>query len=680
MGRLASLFGVAVVALCPACGSSGSDDGSPGNSGPGGGSSGASDAGGPGTDGGTTPGGFVAAMRLGGWGDKGGFFHPPSKRIVAFPAATASSLSGLLAVATEGAAKGTVQTLAVKGTVPDGTVEAAGYDAASDRFVLVVRGARPNRIDLATVTLAGTDATFTTLAPENPPAFDGAMFDAVVPAPGGVTVVRQSGERYAVTIADGKATWAAPSSTPFTMLPKVTLVDAARGRRIAFGDDEVDAAKQKLTYRAKVFEQPFASSSWSEIPMSGDAPPDDPTGNGGIVTPWAALDEAGDRLVVVQLHESSYPPPPGAPPGPMLVRGSWVADLATHRWTKLADSYSGVVGYAESAPFATDAAGRRAFTVQGQTIVATSLDPATTGVDTTLALDGALPPRFPVAALALDGARVAVTGSTGEVLVWTGGERGRFEPLATAHVPTEIGESHVLARDPASGKLSIFGGARQFGDPAVAALYDLSADGKSFAKRETTNPPPPRQAFGAATAGATLYVVGGLGGAPAAQATTPLDDVWSLDLASGAWKRVATLPAPRVRPAASVLADGRLLVAGGYRPSGNDEAGVASVVTVDPKTGAVAEVTVDGAWPHRSGVFWASAPFGAGVVAIDSGDTVDMSETQLWELDVHDDGRAAWTGHDLRSSDWVLYATVGAIGGAGRHAVVLGRNVWEITH
>jgi hypothetical protein len=618
-------------------------------------------------------------MRLGSWQDKGGFVHGPSKRLVGFPTAIAASLSGLAVVALDGATKGTVKTLAVKGSVPEGSVEATAYDAASDRFVLLVRGVRPPRIDLATVTLGATDATFTTLAAENPPKHDGSYFDAILPVGGGVTAIRQSGERYSVTIAGGKATWGDAVATPLTMLPKVAVVDGTRGRRVAFGSDEYDPAAQRVVYRAKIYEQPFASSTWSEIAMGGSPPPDDPTGNGGIVTPWAALDEAGNRLVVVQLHPSSSPPPPGVP-GPFLIRGLWVADLGTRQWTKLADSYNGVNGYTWPAPFAVDVEGRRAFTVQGQSLVATALGPTGTGNDTTIALDGALAPRFPIAAAALDGGRVVVTASSGEILVWTGGAGGRFETFAAARVPSEITSNHLLARDPASGKVFLYGGSRTFSDPPVSQLHEVAVDGKTIVRREQTNAPPPRVAFGAAASGGAVYLVGGVAGGVGPGQGTALDDVWSLDLASASWKKVATLPEARAKPAVSVLPDGRLLVVGGYRPSGNDAAGVSSLVTVEPKSGAVTTVTVDGDWPHRKGIFWASAPLGLGVVGIDSGDTVDGSDKPLWELALDPGGHARWTGYDVRSTDWAFHETVGAIGAAEKRAVILGRNVWEITH
>src|SRR5206468_11872466 len=99
------------------------------------------------------------------------------------------------------------------------------------------------------------------------------------------------------------------------------------------------------------------------------------------------------------------------------------------------------------------------------------------------------------------------------------------ESLAPAKIPSEIVQNHALARDPASKKISVFGGSRTFSDPGSSQLHELSADGKAFTKRDLAGAPPPRAGFGSATSGGTLYVVGGIAG-DVGNGTT-LDDVWA---------------------------------------------------------------------------------------------------------------------------------------------------------
>ena len=62
---------------------------------------------------------------------------------------------------------------------------------------------------------------------------------------------------------------------------------------------------------------------------------------------------------------------------------------------------------------------------------------------------------------------------------------------------------------------------------------DAGATTGSFTPLATTNPPPPRTGFAAAVSGTVLWLSGGVAASGCA-----LDDLWTLDLESGAWSNV----------------------------------------------------------------------------------------------------------------------------------------------
>ena len=188
----------------------------------------------------------------------------------------------------------------------------------------------------------------------------------------------------------------------------------------------------------------------------------------------------------------------------------------------------------------------------------------------------------------------------------------------------------------------------------------------------TGGPTGTREGHGAAAIDGVLYVAGGttnwLAGGE-------LDDVWALDLSTRAWRKLGTMAAKRLRPAVRVNG-AELWVVGGARVQGSSSVGEPTIVAFDRQSGAQRTVAVSGAWPPHGGFFWSSAPLGEGIVAIDSGDTVDNSTNQLWTLDVVG-AEVKWINTDPAASDYAFYSQVGASADR-RTAYFLGDDVWEL--
>lgn len=661
------------IATVAGCGSDGSD---------GGGGPGSSDPGtGPGTGPGTTPSGptdpqalgeLRSEMQLGGFHDAIGFVHRPSRRLVSFPSGMTATLRALTAISLDDTSNARVDALSVTGTPPDGRLERAGYDLAGDRFILLVRGNYPRGLELCTVQLGTTDATFTPLTSVNLPGPNGAMFDAVLPKPGGVSILRGNGEIFDVTIQGQTATWSGPQTGNLNTLPKSINVDLTRSQRVGFGADVFVPGPNTFKHHAGIYTQPFGSTTWTEVPMTGTAPPDDDRGFGPSL--YSAYDESTQKIVVVQDHE--MPPIPGGPPGPNMGPGLWIGDLQTGTWSIVKDFYNGSAAYGYPEPFAVDTAGHRAIMKSGSSIAWVSLEELGAGDEFNFALDGRIPPRTSDSATRLPDGRVLVSDGSGYLQTYDPKSR-RFDAFGQTQMPLAIRLGHLLIADPGSGRLFLFGGSSSNSTTPAPDLYEIAQDGSAFTKIDVQTGPEARHGAAATATPGHLFIAGG--SAPTPSNPKAFDDVWDFDVQAGTWKKLATLEAPTIRPAMSVLRDGRLLVAGGSTYLGNDYQPTTKMLAIDPKTGQTQPITVDGEWPTRKGIFWSSAAIEGGFVAVDSGDTVDSSGHQIWRLLVDGD-HAKFTGYHFEVHDDALNGLVGVNGAPTRDAWIVGRNVWAFAH
>jgi hypothetical protein len=172
-----------------------------------------------------------------------------------------------------------------------------------------------------------------------------------------------------------------------------------------------------------------------------------------------------------------------------------------------------------------------------------------------------------------------------------------------------------------------------------------------------------------------LVVVGGLAGT--FTGTVPAEtDVWALDLASLAWRRVGSLSEPRMSPALRVQPDGRLWVIGGYADT--SFAGTGTIESIDLASGASTPVTAAGVWPPANGGFSAWTGLGDGILGIDLGGTVDESGAQLWQLVPDGASAAHWAGGDACTSDYALFEIVG-VPDAGDDGWIVGASRWRFS-
>ncbi len=152
-------------------------------------------------------------------------------------------------------------------------------------------------------------------------------------------------------------------------------------------------------------------------------------------------------------------------------------------------------------------------------------------------------------------------------------------------------------------------------------------------------------------------------------------DVWAFNLNTLTWRKLGELTSARTRPAV-LFVGSELWVIGGYTTSASfTSTGVPTIEAFDTTSGTRRDVTVTGSWPTSQGIFWTWAPLSAGLIAIDSGDTVDESSNQLWELVVSGSG-ASWNNTDPQVMDSTLNGLVGV--GTCDGAWLLGANTWHV--
>lgn len=156
------------------------------------------------------------------------------------------------------------------------------------------------------------------------------------------------------------------------------------------------------------------------------------------------------------------------------------------------------------------------------------------------------------------------------------GETWVFEPdcdtfrlLDPADSPKRRGR-HTLVADDTQPRLVLHGGrfrADTSGDYDVFSdtwVFDLQTD--SWSEIDAPGGPSPRSNHGAVVVGGTLWVYGG-NASNDGLVFEPLGDVWSLDLATGAWTEHETTGGPDARLFHAVATDGDFL----YVYAGGDE-------------------------------------------------------------------------------------------------------------
>jgi hypothetical protein len=659
-------------ALQVACGSS--DDGAPAGTGP--------DGSTPGTDGGTSgaDGGMTGSDsggpsvngpltfrdRLAGWsngytgGWYGGHGYPISnKRLFSIPDALSASL-GAVTVVDVSAAKAKVIALPVTGKVPTGTVESFTYEPSSDRMVLVVRTSRPAAVQIVTIALSATEATFTTLTQANTGAVD-ATNSLIGPlfATGGGAIVAGLGNSVAsFTIAGTTATWsAATTATLFHGNGSPMLEDPTHGRLLAYGKEVFDpttmTASTDPAIETLALAPPYV---WSSLPSGGNAPPSTMLNTGG----YAVYDATGNRVIVSVLHDSQ------CAGTACKIPGLWSFDLGTNAWSSLADAWTNQHAYSGYGPYLVDQSARRVLEPSDGILLATSLDTTTnpTLAGAIIDQDGDLGPRGGASTVLGDG-RIVSTDSAAFRVLDPSGATARWERFGTASMPS-LAEGFSIAADPQANDVLVVG---MTNSGATLDVYALAKDGKTIPKVTATGSPPARASFGALVADGTLYIAGGTSG------SSELDDVWAFDRASSSWTMLATLPGKVTNVSLGLAANGDLLVAGRFSAPGSGTQTVAKsspIFAVDRKSHAVKSMTaVTSTVP-----LWSTAPYRGCFIGYESGDTYDNTAPNLWRCSI-DNGTITWTSTAIDEHDFALTEVPGTASADGLHAYFPGSHLWE---
>lgn len=583
-----------------------------------------------------------------------GYVDRDTARLFVIPRSVSPGLSHLSTVRlvdggvaqTDGGANAFVEAVPVASNAPAGEVVTSTWDPAGRRYLAVVLAKDPTRYELVSLRLNDAGAqldTFTSLSAPDP---NGPGLSDLHGSGGQFSVVRGN-TLLPLTLSGAQAQWGAPSSaTVATAHPQ--LDDLARGRVLTVGDYRLgpDGGPQWVP---AVRERAPLATSWTTIPFGGTPPDPRPALQAQALL---AHDAQGDRLLTVGFR----------PVGPTMVHSLYEAKLASSQWSKLRDLYRSVPG---DRLLATDPEHRVGF----ESAVPLSLVSLAPGRELDLlpfTLDGALATSAIAATMLRDG-KALISTDWKELLVFDPAAL-RYSRLASSGLPAAISSGHTLVFDEAGNRALSFGGSPGAGAPSNE-VYAISLDGALPALVNTVGaPPPPRTRHASLAVGREMVVVGGFGAANSA-----LGDVWALQLDTLAWRRVGELAAPRAM-AALLWRDSELWVIGGTG-SLSASTGVASIEALDLASGASRAVTVEGSWPPRGGLFWTWAPLGAGVVAIDSGSSVDQSSSQLWELMVGD-SQVSWRNSDPRVMDAALYGLVG-VGGCDQ-AWFLGGTSWRL--
>ena len=449
---------------------------------------------------------FTFRDRLAGWsgGYTGGWYRAhgyaiAGKRLFSLPDALSSSL-GAVTVVDVSTAKPKVLALPVAGKVPSGTVESFVYDPASDRIVLVVRGAKATHVDVVTLAIGDKEATFTTLTQAGPAVTSNSLVGPLYAtgAPG-VIVAGLGNTTASITISGATATWSAETQgSTFPGNYSGAMEDPAHGRVLAFGKSVYDPVAMKVHTEPNIMELPLAAPyTWSAKPFGGDAPP-----NGDDVGySFTVYDEKGGRVLASSLHDATC--------GAMAckVPGLWSFDLGTSQWTKLQDQWSsGQHAYSGASPFLVQQEARRILEPSDGVLVATSLDTSANPMlaDVTLAQDGDLGPTSPLGATVLGDQRIVSTDGRAFRVLDPTVAAPHWERFGTATMPSTFDRGASISADAKTGEVLVFGTPRASGGgPAVTELYVLSSDGKTMPKVTAPSGPPPRANHGALVADGT---------------------------------------------------------------------------------------------------------------------------------------------------------------------------------
>lgn len=586
------------------------------------------------------------------------------KRIFSITPVLSASLQRVTVAAFDGA-NAEVTTLAVKGKVPTGRIEAIAYAEGIDKVVAIVRAQRPHRIEIVTIALGGADATIETVAQPSPLEPNGAMFSALYPKGGGGLLAVRGNDLLTLSVG-ATATWSAPSpaSSFYRGNGTAIVLDAKRSRLVAYGKDVFDPVSKTVSFEPSIGTMPLSGPyAWTEVSLG--APP--PAAGQSIAPNWAALDAESPRLLAI------VPVMGTCGPTECMKQSLWAANLGTGSWTKLLDHYNPTSFYK---PFAVDDAGRRVFSLADGALLAQRLDEASTFQDTPLVQKGDLGPQ---------NASSAVVSKSGKIVSADGGvlrvydpssATPRWERFGTAKLPPGIGYRPSMTEDPDTGEILVFGGASSNASDPSPDLLVVAKDGAAITKETVTGTPPARVGHGAAMVGRALVVVGG---SQEGASATSLDDVWSFDRASRAWKSLGKLPKPlaavtarRPLPGAS-----EVLAIGYAKGAGSGDATIAPIVAIDVTTGKARELTTKGEAPSR---LWSKAPLGTCFVGFESGDTVDGTEPMLWRCKREGDV-VTWEKSPIDANDYALGGMVdlrGASPADGSKAYFVGSTTWAV--
>lgn len=591
-----------------------------------------------------------------------GFARGAKQRVFALEPTLSSSLARVTVAKIDGT-NAEVTTLPVKGKVPTGRIEAIAYDAGRDVFAAIVRAMRPHRLEVVTIAIGATEATFETLAQPSPLAPDGAMFTALYPKGGGSFLAVRGNDLLTLT-AGAQATWSAPvPANGFYRGNSASIVlDAPRGRLIGYGRDVYDPVTKTVGYEPSIGTMSLSGPyAWTELSLAS-APPADPQAS--YAPRWAALDPASPRLLAIVPVKSTC--------GPMecMQQSLWAADLAQGGWTKLLEHYNPSSYYA---PWAVDDDGRRIFGHGDGQLWSVSMDQIATAKEVAFAQKGDLGPQNPAAATVLANGKILSTDGGAFRVYDPSSAAPRWERFGKTTLPQERRYRPTMVEDPATGEVLVFGGASSNASPASQALLVLSKDGATIAEESVTGAPPARVGHGSALVERTLVIAGG---SEQGASGKVLDDVWTFDRTSRAWKKIGALPKALSVVAMHGAAKGSSeVLAIGYAKAGADDATIAPIVAIDVASGKARELKADGPAPTR---LWSTAPLGTCFVGFESGDTVDGSEPQLWRCKREGDV-VRWEKTPFEANDYALGGPIelrGAGAPDGSKAYFVGRTMW----
>lgn len=638
--------------------------------------SGANPDGGTNPDGGPNPDGSIVVPdgpitfqeRILGFDNLRGFVVGAGKRVVSL-SESLSSTTQAITLATLDGTKAQIATVPVTGKLPSGRIESIAYDPGADMLVMIVRAQRPHRIEVVTLKVTDTTATFATLTQSATLPPDGFMFNALHTRGGGAFVAPRGNDLQPFTIGGDTLTWQAtiPASSFWQGMGVALAPAPTEGGLYAFGKSTYDPVQKKMILTPTVQKNVPVGPSFTDVAMGGTPPPVDTT-NPSPTPGWSAYDATGKRLLVSAMHDVLPCPPPQTI---CKAPGLYIADLKTNQWSKGPEFFT-TFGYTQSA-WATDDAARRVFARPESVLAAMAIDEKSDWQLKPFTQEGDVGPSSVTA--------VAIS-SAGRILEWegstlrtfeAGNAKARWEQFGTKVVPVEVqySDARTLAPDNATGEW--LATSSRMNDPkATFDTYSIDKDGTSFTKLATTGAIPVRFSPATFVVSGTLYVIGGSTNIGSGKI---LDDVWALDRKTNAWKQIGTLPQPLQWATARQVTPTELWVIGWAAPVQGKDPVTAPIVSIDLVTGKTHELQAHGEpGPSR---LWAVSPLGTGFVGFESGDTVDSTEPNLWTVTKDGDG-VVWKKTPVDVDDYSLNGLRGVGRGDGT-AYFVGKHFWQAT-